>query len=173
WLRAAKGRRRELGWLIERFESLRFSDKTKANLYDGLKLHLTWRYVFRASRTGMRLPVRRLFFHKSPLIARRDISLARELTSPAIPIEKLSRAQGEKILDLARQTSAVRYRELHGFTYGDPSRILKGDLERGTQVFVTGVPPENRLPLRANHAALIFKNGVPVAYFEGLSICER
>src|SRR5213075_1236372 len=97
----------------------------------------------------------------------------RELTSPAIPIERLSRAQGERILDLARETSAVRYRELHGFTFGDASRILKADLGRGTQVFVTGVPPEKRLPLRAYHAALIFKNGVPVAYFEGLSLCER
>ena len=173
WLRAAKGRRRELVWLIERFESLPFSDKTKASLYDSLKLHITWRYGFRASRTGMRLSGRRIFFHKVPLIARRDILLSRELTSPAIPLERLSRAQGERILDLSRETSAVRYRELHGFTYGDASRILKADLGRGTQVFVTGVPPEKRLPLRAYHAALIFKNGVPVAYFEGLSICER
>src|SRR6266567_2387879 len=121
----------------------------------------------------MRLPERKPFFHRSPLIARRDISLTRELSSPPIPIEKLSRAQAETILDLARETSAVRYRELHGFTYGDPRRVLKADLGRGTQVFVTGVPPENRLPLRAYHAALIFKNGVPVGYFEGLSICER
>ena len=173
WLRAAKGRRRELVWLIERFESLPFSDKTKASLYDSLKLHITWRYGFRQSRTRMRLPVRRIFFHESPLIARRDILLSRELTSPAIPIESLSRAQGERMLDLSRETSAVRYRELHGFTYGDASRILKADLGRGTQVFVTGVPPEKRLPLRAYHAALIFKNGVPVAYFEGLSIWER
>jgi hypothetical protein len=36
-----------------------------------------------------------------------------------------------------------------------------------------GVAAENRLPLRAYHAALIFKNGVPVGYFEGLSIFER
>ncbi len=173
WVRAAKGRRRELVWLIERFESLPFSDKVKANLFDSLKLHITWRYGFRASRTGMRLPVRKLFFHRSPLIARRDISLTRELSSLPIPIEKLSRAQGKKILDLSRETSAVRYRELHGFTYGDARRVLKADLGRGTQVFVTGVTPENRLPLRAYHAALIFKNGVPVGYFEGLSICER
>ena len=173
WLRAAKGRRRELEWLIEGFASLPISDKVKSNLYESLKLHITWRYGFRASRTGMRLPERKPFFHRSPLIARRDISLTRELSSPPIPIEKLSRAQAETILDLARETSAVRYRELHGFTYGDPRRVLKADLGRGTQVFVTGVPPENRLPLRAYHAALIFKNGVPVAYFEGLSICER
>jgi hypothetical protein len=51
--------------------------------------------------------------------------------------------------------------------------VLRADLGRGTEAFVTGVTAENRLPLRAYHAALIFKNGVPVAYFEGLSLCER
>ena len=36
-----------------------------------------------------------------------------------------------------------------------------------------GVPPGKRLPLRAYHAAMIFKNGVPVGYFEGISLFER
>jgi hypothetical protein len=173
WLRAAKGRQNDLGWIIERFESLGISNQAKAELYDSLKLHVIWRFGVRASRTGMKLPVRKIFFHRGPLIQRRDVSLGKELASPAIPIERLSRAAGEKILDLARETSAVRYRELHGFTYGDTRRVLKAMLGRGTEAFVLGVPPENRLPLRAYHAALISKNGVPVAYFEGLSIFER
>lgn len=183
WLRAAKGRENELGWIIERFESIpagyreRFrtvlSNKAKAELYDSLKLHVIWKFGVRASRTGMKRPARKPFFHDTPLIQRRDVSLIDELASPPIPIEKLSRAAGERILDLARETSAVRYRELHGFTYGDPRRVLKASLGRGAEAFVLGVAPENRLPLRAYHAALIFKNGVPVAYFEGLSIFER
>ncbi len=173
WLSAAKGRTNEVAWIIERFDSLNLSDKEKAEIYDSLKLHVTWRYGVRSSRTGMKRPTRRVFFHDKPLIQRRDVSLVGELNSPAIPVRRLSRAEGEKILDLARETSAVRYRELHGFTYGDVRRVLKADLGRGTEVFVMGVAPENRLPLRAYHAALIFKNGVPVAYFEGLSICER
>jgi hypothetical protein len=121
----------------------------------------------------MKLPASKIFFHRTPLIQRREVSLVKELASPPIPIERLSRAAGEKILDLARETSAVRYRELHGFTYGDSRHVLKATLGRGTEAFVFGVPPENRLPLRAYHAALILKNGVPVAYFEGLSIFER
>jgi hypothetical protein len=173
WLRAAKGRRNDLGWLIARFESLRVSNKAKAELYDSLKLHVTWKFALHASRTGMKLPARKTFFHRAPLIQRREVSLIEELASPPIPIERLSRAAGEKVLDLARETSAVRYRELHGFTYGDSRRVLKATLGRGTEAFVFGVPPENRLPLRAYHAALILKNGVPVAYFEGLSIFER
>ncbi len=173
WLRAAKGRRSDLGWIIERFESLMTSNQAKAELYDSLKLHLIWKFGVRASRTGMKLPARKVFFHRAPLIQRREVSLVKELASPPIPIERLSRAAGEKILDLARETSAVRYRELHGFTFGDSRRVLKATLGRGAEAFVFGVRPEHRLPLRAYHAALILKNGVPVAYFEGLSIFER
>ncbi|MGZ8844800.1 MAG: hypothetical protein ACXW18_14135, partial [Pyrinomonadaceae bacterium] len=173
WLDAARGRQNEVAWIIQRFESLPMLDQRKAELYDALKLHIIWDFGSRSSRTHMRLRSRKPFIHDQPLIQRREISLAAELSSPPIPFERLSRADGEKILDLARETSAVRYRELHGFTYGDSRRVLRADLGRGTEAFVMGVPPQRRLPLRAYHAALIFKNGVPVAYFEGLSICER
>src|SRR5206468_1363797 len=56
WLRAAKGAQHELIWLINRFESLDVSDKAKAELYDSLKLHITWRFGARTSRTGMKRP---------------------------------------------------------------------------------------------------------------------
>jgi hypothetical protein len=173
WLDAARGRQNEVAWIVERFESLPLSDRQKAELYDSLKLHVTWKFGSRSSRTLMRLPARETFFHDGPLLKRRDIDLVRELNSPNIPIKKLSRLEGERIVDLARETSAVRYRELHGFTNGDASRVIKADLGRGTEAFVVGVGAEHRLPLRAYHAAIIFKNGVPVAYFEGLSLFER
>lgn len=173
WLDAARGRRNELVWLIEQFDSLKLPEKTRAELYESLKLHVTWKLGPGASRTAMRLPGRKTFFHDQPLIKRREVSLTDELNAPPLPIQKLSRSAGEKILDMARETSAVRYRELHGFTHGDAGSVLKADLGRATEAFVLGVPPAQRLPLRAYHAALIFKNGVPVAYFEGLSFFER
>ena len=74
---------------------------------------------------------------------------------------------------MTRETSTVRYRELYGFTHGDSKRVLHCNVGRGVDLFVTGVPPGRRLPLRAYHAAIIFKNGVPVGYFEGLSLFER
>ena len=173
WLRFARGRKSELVWLIEKFESLAISAKRRSELYESLKLHVTWKFGRAASRTMMKRPVKKVFFHQQPLIKRREVSLAAELNGPPIPVEKLSRAAGERIIDMARETSAVRYRELHGFTHGDAARVLKAELGRGTDVYVMGVPAEQRLPLRAYHAALIFKNGVPAAYFEGLSIFER
>lgn len=173
WLRAASGRQNELVWLVNRFDSLKLSLKAKSELYDSLKLHITWRFPANASRTVMKLPARKIFFHDQPLIKRREVSLVEELNGPPIPTKRLSRAAGERVLDVARETSAVRYRELHGFTYGDAARVVKAEIGRGTEAFVFGVSPEHRLPLRAYHAALILKNGVPVAYFEGLSIFER
>jgi hypothetical protein len=74
---------------------------------------------------------------------------------------------------MTRAASTVRYRELYGFTHGDPERVFKTNLGRGVDVFVVGLPPGKRLPLRAYHAAMIFKNDVPVGYFEGLSLFER
>jgi len=177
WLRAAKGRAKELTWLMQRFASLNKSERETAELYDSQNLFVSWTPSYRFTRTGMRLPVnpKQIFYHRRPLIQRRDISLRDELEKPATPpvLKHLSTRRGEKILNLAREASTLRYRELYGFTHGDPRRVLHANIGRGVDIFVLGVPPEKRLPLRAYHAAMIFKNGVPVAYFEGLSLFER
>lgn len=174
WLRLARGRgSREVAWLIRRFEALPDSETKKAELYDGQKLYVSWTPPHRASRTGMKLPVRTIFFHRKPLIQRRDVAFREELEAPPVPLKRLSAIQGEAILDLIRETSTLRYRELYGFTHGDSRRVFKASVGRGVELFILGVPAERRLPLRAYHAAMIFKNGVPVGYFEGLSLCER
>jgi hypothetical protein len=174
WLRAAKGRARELSWLIERFERLPVSEKEKAELYESLKIYVRWELGdSRASRTRMKRPVRKVFYHTKPLLRRSDVSLEREFAEPPTRLKKLTRSQGKAILDLARETSTVRYRELYGFTHGDEALVLKADIGRGVEVFMMGLPPERRLPLRAYHAGLIFKNGVPVCYVEGLTLFER
>ena len=172
WLQTAS-RRRQLPWLLQRFERLRLPDKEKAELYNAQKLYVTWTPSFRESRTGMRLPVRNFFYHRERLIQRRDISLKQELENPSPTLKQLSPKQGETILDMTRAASTVRYRELYGFTHGDPRKVFQTNLGRGVDVFVVGVPPGQRLPLRAYHAAMIFKNGVPVGYFEGISLFER
>ncbi len=175
WLHAAKGRSGSaLKWLIERFERLPLSEKEKAELYESLKIYVRWELGdSRATRTLMKRPVRKVFYHREQLLRRSDVSLEREFAKPDIPLKKLTRAQGTTILDLARETSVIRYRELYGFTHGDAAHVLRADIGRGVEVFIMGVPPESRLPLRAYHAGLIFKNGVPVCYVESLTIFER
>jgi hypothetical protein len=175
WLNAAKRPRvSELAWLMERFDRLPLSEKEKAELYESLKLYVRWELDdLPATRTRMKRSVRKIFYHTGPLLRRSDVSLESEFASSPIPLKKLALSQGTKILDLARETSTVRYRELYGFTHGDASRVLQADLGRGLEIFIVGLPPERRLPLRAYHAGLIFKNGVPVCYVEGLTLFEH
>jgi hypothetical protein len=174
WLQEARGgKSRELPWLVERFASLPLTAKEQAELYESLKLYVRWTPAYRATRTGMRLPARSIFYHRQPLIRRKDVSLVKELQAAPTVLQRLSRSQGQQILDMTRETSTIRYRELYGFTHGDPARVLKASIGRGVELFFSGLPPQQRLPLRAYQAVFIFKNGVPVGYFEGLSICER
>jgi hypothetical protein len=90
-----------------------------------------------------------------------------------VKLTKVSEQQGERALDMARAASTIRYRELYGFTHGDPKYVYHVELGRGAELFLAGLPPDKRLPLRVYHAAMIYKNGVPVGYFEGLSLFER
>jgi hypothetical protein len=173
WLAAARGRRSELDWLIEQFEKLPKPDKERAELYDSQQLYVRWTPGFNVSRTGMRAAPRKLFYHREALIQRRDIDLRKELAQPPPTLEKLSPAQGEKAIDMACEASTIRYRELYGFTHGDPEQVYRAELGRGVELFLIGLRAEKRLPLREYHAAMIYKNGVAIGYFEGLSLFER
>ena len=168
WFRAAKrGAGSDLRWLLSQIDN--------AELFAQAKLFVRWSLGEGPStRTNGRLPGRREpFFHDAALIRRADVSLATELQSPRLPIEKLTRTDGERILDFARETSAMRYRELHGFTFGDPAHVVRAGFGRGVEVYVFGVPREHRLPLRAYHAGIFFKNAVPIGYIECLTLFEH
>jgi hypothetical protein len=180
WLRAAQSKgENDLAWLIRRFEQLPVDDKARAELFEPLKLWVRWELGnSKATRTLMRRPGRAIFYHDAPLVSRRDVSLARELDaspqrSKKLPVERLSRVEGERLLAMGRDTMAVRFRELHGFTHGDPQHVLRADAGRGLEIFLWGVKPARRLPLLAYHAGIFFKNGVPMGYHEGLSLFER
>jgi hypothetical protein len=173
WLAAARGHRSELDWLIEQFNKLPKPDNERAELYDSQQLYVIWTPSFDVSRTGMRVDAKKLFYHRGPLIQRRDVDLRKELAEPSPELEKLSPPQGEKALDMARDASTIRYRELYGFTHGDSKQVYRAELGRGVEVFLLGLPAEKRLPLRTYHAVMIYKNGVPIGYFEGLSLFER
>lgn len=172
WLAAARKGRAELPWLLDRLNQLPRLERERAEIYNSQQLYVRWTPGFNASRTGLRLPAKRPFYHRGPLIERRDIDLRKELGQP-LALQKLSPRQGAKALDMALTASTVRYRELYGFTHGDPNHVYRADLGRGVELQLMGLPAEKRLPLRTCHAAMIYKNGVPIGYFEGMSLFER
>ncbi len=172
WLERAAGGGSVLGWLMRRLAEAPHTEA--ARFFDSLELMLRWEFGRAACcRTLCRRPAKRKYYHCGPLLRRRDVDLAAELDRPGFPLERLTRKAGREALELMRDSSAVRYRELHGFTYGDPARVFRVDAGRGTQVLLTVIPPAHRLPLRAYHGGMCFKNGVPIGYVEGLSLLDR
>jgi hypothetical protein len=179
WIRAAKRpNETDLAWLLRQFEHLSIAEREKTNLFDSLKLWVHWELGNSpATRTRMRARVNRTFYHTGPLITRSEVSLARELEELEdrlpLPLKKLSRGDGEKLVRMGRDMMTVRYRELHGFTYGDPRHVVRAAAGRGVEFVIWDCPPGRRLPLLGYHAVLILKNGVPAGYAESLALFER
>jgi hypothetical protein len=175
WLRAAAGGLDgALACLLARLAQLSLAPKDKADLYASLELPVRWELGrTEASRTTMRGPAGTPFYHDGPLIRRTEVSLDHEFAAEPLPCMRLSEEAGQAFLNMALAASAARQRELHGFTFGDPRTVLRAQAGRGVEVFLCGVPSGQRLPLRAYHAAMMLKNGVPIGYFETLSLCDR
>ncbi|HZD94690.1 MAG TPA: hypothetical protein VE133_10580 [Candidatus Sulfotelmatobacter sp.] len=173
WLKAARRRQDELPSLIRRFQQLPLDEKEKAALYDSLEIMVCWEMSGSpASRTLSRKPVRQFYFHRAPLIQRRQVSLADELARPKIPIKALSLREAEKTLDLVKEATGVRYRELYGTANASPEWVVQANVGRGVEISFWGLPPEKRLPLRAYLAGFTVKNGVPVNYVECISLFD-
>ena len=176
WLEAAAGKEhsRDAAWILERYEALPISDAERTERWETLGAPVSWKLGnSSASRTKMRHPGPPPFFHDAPLLTRRDVSLDRTLEEKPLSLRRLSRREGERVCDMAREATAARYREFYTFTYADPRSVLSARPGRGVEIFLIGIAPERRLPLRAAYGGFIVKNGVPIGYIEGLAFLER
>jgi hypothetical protein len=178
WLKAARGRHDELPWLVGQFQRLpgfpkETAEKEKGALYDSLEIMVRWDMSgSRASRTLSRKPVTNFYLHREPLIQRRQVSLAQEFANPRLPIKVLSSREAEKTLDLVKEATGVRYRELYGTANADPAWVVQANPGRGVEIYFWGLPAEKRLPLRAYLAGFTVKNGVPINYVECISLFD-
>jgi hypothetical protein len=178
WLEAARPRGRNgLRFLLERIAALPLDERDRGDLYDGLQVPLRWTFS-NAARSRSRLaldirPRRPLYCHKGALIERRDVSLADHLQGPPLPIRNVPAREAARVVDLILEASAMRYRELYGFSHPGVDRVFHADAGRGVDIYFFGVPPAWRLPVRAYHSGMFFKNGVPAGYVEALSAFER
>jgi hypothetical protein len=109
WLQAASGKQDCAAWLISRFEQMPISPQLKSELYDSLRVPLRWALGNSAiSRTLNWKPVKRIFYHNEPLIGRSQVLLADELAKRPPKLTRLSRKQGEEVMELIREVMVVR-----------------------------------------------------------------
>jgi len=168
WVEARRGSKNDgdtILWLLKQLQP---------EIYDLLEIPLRWELgQSGAARSRTRIPRREIFYHTGPFLKRSGVSIRAEFASPKIPAERVSRKRAQKVLDLIADTSAVRYRELYGFSHPDAAHVYHADLGRGIDFYFFGVPRQSRLPLRAYHSGMYFKNGVPIGYVEVMSLFER
>ena len=161
---AARGAQPDAAWLVGRLLAAELPSSVKAELWEALSLQLVWTPRASDSRGLARFPSPAPFVCDAPLLSRRDVSVTAELAPPLPPLVRLSRRDGEALLDAARAAMAVRYRELPAFSAGNPAAVYRADVGRGTAIYVTGLDRASRLPLRAAFGTLFVRNGVLVGY---------
>ncbi len=171
WVDAARGQQRQLSWLLRRFAGLDLLERGKAELYESLQLAVQWNLgTLPASRTLARRHAASIYCHDQPLLRRNEVSLARELSSP-LQLEALSARESAEIINMGREVLTVRYRGLYGMTFGTPP-VYVADVGRGTLVYIWGLPPSRRFPLRSYASGFTVKNGVPINYLEAIALAD-
>ena len=171
WLDAARGHEPEVSWLLRQFAALDMSERGQAELYESLQLPVQWNLgKLPASRTLARRNTRPIFYHREPLLRRSDVSLVKELSS-TLKLETLSPRESAEIINMGREVLTVRYRGLYGMTFGAPP-VYVAEVGRGTQIFIWGVPPSRRFPLRTYASGFTLKNGVPINYLEAIALAD-
>lgn len=154
----------DVRWLLERIDP---------STWELLEIPLRWKIDPHSSRSLLRLPRSKLFFHSGPLLKRADVSIEAELAASPIKLQRVGRSRAYAALGVIVDASAARYRELHGFEHPDEQHVYRADLGRGVDIIFFGAAPAKRLPLRAYHCGMFFKNGVPAGYVETLSLFEH
>jgi len=115
------------------------------------------------SRTRAKLPDARVHYQTSPLDRRRPELPSDALRAP-LAVRELSRREGARLIDLAREAMVTRERDLDVFAYGDPDDVRLIEWEDGLQFAAIGAIPERRLLFEAVYGFLTLENGVPIGY---------
>ena len=130
WLEAAAGKKSsDPAWLLQRFADLPLPPNQKAELYESLHVPLRWNLGNSdLTRTRNWKPVRERFLPPRTAHQPQPGVAGRRVGARPPQLTKLSRKQGDEIMDMIREVMLVRYRELYGTTLGDPASVVRAGL---------------------------------------------
>ena len=115
------------------------------------------------SKSGNTLLIEDTCYRSEPMEGR--VSFAkREICRELNGIERQSTVEGQRLLNVAMSSLAVRHRETAHFNLASPSDVYLAHVGKGVSIAVTGLAPEHRYPLECTLGFLILSNGVPIGY---------
>lgn len=151
-------------FLVRRVELMPGDDFTREAFYEKMALPLVLRAGRETpSRTHAHSGPTRVYFRTSqPQRSRPD--LRAELDRPPRSIRAVTRHEGARLIDLAREAMVTRGRDLDTFAYGDERDVRLIDDGGGLTWAMIGLVPERRPTLRTAYGYLTLRNGVPIGY---------
>ena len=155
----------DASFLVRRLAAVPGDDRVREAIHDAVDLA----YRLEGSPSG---PSRTLAAYARAPIAfgpppeRVRPDLRAEIARPPRATRFVSRAEGERLIDLAREAMVTRSRDLDAFAYGDPGDVRLVDDGGGLAFAMIGVVPDRRLYLPAVYGALTLRNGVPIGYVQ-------
>ena len=165
WLSGFYKDTRALQWLINLIDQQDWTTVLKDQLYDGLKIFVSWKLG--NEKTGItfaRLPVKSVFYTKpDKLITDPSAILKKKVSGPLnCSLEgKLS------LLSTIRCCLAFYARETDPVSHADTEETFLYEMGDGLQIALTGMVKERKLALESYIGYMAFKNGIPLSYGGG------
>ena len=165
WIERMKGRdETDAVFLVRRIGALRLPAEVRETLYDEIDVPMRIAAgPATPARTRALHPRLPLVYQTRPLIRSRP-TFPQDIHRPPAGIRPVSRREGQRIIDLAREAMVTRSRDLDAFAYGDPDDVRLVDCGDGLVFACIGQLPARRLLLETVYGFLTFKNRVPIGY---------
>jgi hypothetical protein len=154
----------DAAFLIRRFKELPGDDFTREARFEEVQIPLRLSPGKGSpSRTRARLDGQPIHFQGTPLDGKRpDLDVAATIAPRAV--RRLTREQGQAVIDVVREAMVTRHRDLYTFSHADADDVSLVDCGDGLQFACIGTRVERRLLLEAVYGFLTLKNGVPIGY---------
>jgi len=153
----------DFDWLLAQIQDKRLRPFW-SQLYDAADVPLVWNLhdsKFSKSRNAFSVAALRT---REGGMRKRVRRAKTEIQRPVDSIKTLSARHGNRIIDVAMASLAVRHRETYHFNYANPNEVYLADVGEGVAIAVFGLLPEYRFPLECTMGYLILSNGVPIGY---------
>ena len=151
-------------FLIRRFETVHPTSFGRETLYERIGLPLIL-------APGPGTPSRTLAKEESgsPAYQSRPLDRSRpalrtEALAPPRAVRRVSPADADRLIDLAREAMVTRGRDLDNFIHADRHDVRVFEYEDRLAFVCYGLTPERRLLLESVYGMLTLKNGVPIGY---------
>ena len=158
-------------WITNLFESSSLSNPEKEFIFNQLNVFITWKtdaINFNRSFTG--ISTENIFYHHK-LYRAPDY---KKIVKTNLPLPaRLSAEQKLQLIDMAKATLVLIYRETDPFSFASADAMELFNLEKGYSIGLYSMNREQRLSIESYIGYLVFKNGIPVAYGGGWIFGER